>query len=231
MRKHLGQRAKGRTGSPHPVRPVADCQPVFRGKIDIFIFTASCLEPAREIRVAPATQQATPRGVSLPGLVEVEQGKLRARHLMVMPERLVPEVRAWRLDRPVPVFFVPVRPLSIRSRAQSAHEPRLCSCRSSRTWLELCWPHRASFSKHPRVFLRASLRNRFHAARAQSQPARLLRKARKGARSRAMWTRARANGQPGEEIPARPFQFVNLRDSIKRGSRIGKSEVLGTICR
>src|SRR5207249_10132923 len=97
--------------------------------------------------------------------------------------------------------------------------------------LEPWWPHRASFSKHPRVFLRESLRSRFHAAQAQSQRARLLRKARKGARSRAMWIRALASGQPGEEIPARPFQLVNLRDSNKRGSRIGKSEVLGTICR
>jgi hypothetical protein len=141
------------------------------------------------------------------------------------------EVPAWRLDQLVPVFFVPVRLLSIPLRAQSGHGRRPCSCRSSRTWLETWWPHRVSFSKHPRVFSRESLRNRFHAARAQSQRARLLRKARKGARSRAMWTRARANARPGEEIPARPFQFVNLRDSIKRGSRIGKSEVLGTICR
>jgi hypothetical protein len=38
-------------------------------------------------------QQATPRGVSLPGLVEVEQGKLRARHPGI-PERLASEVRA-----------------------------------------------------------------------------------------------------------------------------------------
>ena len=147
------------------------------------------------------------------------------------PKQLQVEVRAWRLDQLVPVFFVPVRLLSIRSRDQSGHGRRPCSCRSSRRWLEPWWPHRASFSKHPRVFLRESLRNRFHAARAQSQRARLLRKARKGARSRAMWIRARANGQPGEEILARPFQLVNLRDSIKRGSRIGKSEVLGTICR
>ena|SRR3989454_4866892 len=27
------------------------------------------------------------------------------------------------------------------------------------------------------------------------------------------------------------FQFVNFRDSINRGSRMGKSEVLGTICK
>jgi len=141
------------------------------------------------------------------------------------------EVLAWRLAQPVPVFSAPVRRWSIPSHVQLGHGRRLYSYRSSCTWLEPWWLHRASFSKHPRVFLRASLRNRFHAARAQSLRARLLRKVRKGARSRAMWTTARANGQPGEEIPARPFQFVNLRDSIKRGSRIGKSEVLGTICR
>ncbi len=29
----------------------------------------------------------------------------------------------------------------------------------------------------------------------------------------------------------RHFQFVNFRDSINRGSRMGKSEVLGTTCK
>jgi len=131
-------------------------------------------------------------------------------------------------SRLAPVFSAPVQQRSIPSRAQLAHERHPCSCRSNRKWSELWWLRRAQSSKHPHVFLRAFLRNYFHAAPDQLSRARSSRKARKEARSRAMWTKERATGQLLEEIPRRPFQFVNFRDSIKRGSRMGKREVLGT---
>jgi hypothetical protein len=146
-------------------------------------------------------------------------------------QRPAPEVRAWRLARLALVFAARVAQPLIPWRVQLGYVPRLCSCRSNRRWLKPWRLHRAWFSKFPRVSSPASPHNRFHAARVQSRPARSLRKARKGARFRATWTTARANTQPGEEIPAQPFQFVNFRDSIKRGSRIGKSEVLGTTCK
>ena len=148
-----------------------------------------------------------------------------------LAERLAPEVQAWQLVRLALVFAARVAQPLIPWRAQSGYVPRLCFCRSNRKWLEPWRLHRAWFSKFLRVSSLASPRNRFHAARVQSRPARSRRKARKGERFQATWTAARATVQSGEEIPARPFQFVNLRDSIKRGSRIGKSEVLGTICR
>jgi hypothetical protein len=43
-----------------------------------------------------------------------------------------------------------------------------------------------------------------------------------------MWTTGQANVQCGEEIRARPFQLTVFRDSIRRGSRTGNNEVLGT---
>ena len=148
-----------------------------------------------------------------------------------LAERLAPEVRAWQLARPALVFAARVSQPLIPWHAQLGYVRRLCSCRSNRKWSEPWRLHRAWFSKFLRVSSPVSPRNRFHAARVQSRPARSRRKARKGERFQATWTTARANAQSGEEIPARPFQFVNLRDSIKRGSRIGNSEVLGTICR
>ncbi len=141
------------------------------------------------------------------------------------------EAPARRLDRLGLAFAAPVRQRSIPLRARLGCERRLCSYRSSRKWSEPLPPPRAKFSTARRVFLPAFARNRFHAARDQSRRARSHRKARKEARSQTTRTTGPASGQPGEEIRCRPFQFVNSRDSIKRGSRTGKSEVRGTIRR
>jgi len=138
------------------------------------------------------------------------------------------EAPARRLDRLGLAFAAPVRQRSIPSPARLGCERRLCSYRSSYKWSEPLPPPRAKFSKARRVFLPAFARNRFHAARDQSRRARSHRKARREARSQATWTTGPASGQPGEEIRYRPFQFVNSKDSIKRGSRTGKSEVRGT---
>ena len=141
------------------------------------------------------------------------------------------EVPAWRLDRLGLAFAALVRQRSIPSPARLGSERRLCSYRSSRMWSEPSPPPRAKFSKARRVFLPGFARNRFHAAPAQSRRARSRRKARKEARSQTTWTTGLVIEQPGEEIRCRPFQFVNSKDSIKRGSRTGKSEVPGTIRR
>ncbi len=138
------------------------------------------------------------------------------------------QLLALRLDQPALAFAAPVRRRSIPWRARLGCERRLCSYRSSRKWSEPLPPPRVKFSNFPCVFLPGSLRNHFHAARAQSRRARSHRKARKEARSQTTWIMAPVSGQPGEEIRCRPFQFVNSKDSIKRGSRTGKSEVLGT---
>ena len=142
-----------------------------------------------------------------------------------------PEAPAWRLDRLGLAFAAQVRQRSIPSPARLGCERRLCSYRSSRKWSEPLPPPRAKFSKARCVFLPAFARNRFHAVRDQSRRARSHRKARKEARFQTTWTTRPASGQPGEEIRCRPFQFVNSKDSIKRGSRTGKSEVRGTIRR
>ena len=138
------------------------------------------------------------------------------------------EPPARRLDRPALVFAAPARQRSIPWRARLGCGRRLCSYRSSRKWSEPLPPPRARFSKARRVFSLAFPRNRFHAARAQSRQARSHRKARKEARSQATWTTGPASGQPDEEIRFRPFQLTMFKDSIRRGSRTGKSEVLGT---
>ncbi len=138
------------------------------------------------------------------------------------------EAAAWRWDRPTPAFAAPVRRLSISWRAQLGCERRLCSYRSSRKWSEPLSVPRVKFSNYPRVFSPAFLRNRFRAARDQSLRARLSRKAQKAVRSQTTWTAELASGQPGEETRCQPFQLTNFKDSIKRGSRTGKREVMAT---
>ncbi len=138
------------------------------------------------------------------------------------------EAPAWRLDRLGLAFAAPARQLSIPSRARLGCEQLLCSYRSSRKWSEPLPPPRVKFSDSPCVFLPGFVRNRFHAVRDQSQRARSHRKARKEARSQTMWTTASASEQPDEEIRCRPFQLTRFKDSIRRGSRTGKSELLGT---
>jgi hypothetical protein len=141
------------------------------------------------------------------------------------------EAPARRLDRLALAFAAPIRQRLIPSPARLGCERRLCSYRSRRKWSEPCPPPRVKFSKARHVFSPAFAHNRFHAARDQSRRARSHRKARREARSQATWTTGPASGQPGEGIRCRPFQFVNSKDSIKRGSRTGKSEVRGTIRR
>src|SRR6266481_1908802 len=74
----------------------------------------------------------------------------------------------------------------------------------------------------------ASLRNHFHAAWAQSRRARLRRTMRREGLPPTTWIVERANVQSGGETRDRPFQLTVCRDSIRRGSRTGNSEVLGT---
>jgi hypothetical protein len=138
------------------------------------------------------------------------------------------EAAARRSDRLAQAFVAPVRRLSISWRAQLGCERHLCSYRSTRKWLEPLLLPRVKFSNYPRVFSPAFLRNRFRAARDQSPRVRLSRKAQKEARSQTTWTTEPASGQPDEEIRCQPFQLTNFKDSIKRGSRTGKREVMAT---
>ncbi len=145
-----------------------------------------------------------------------------------LPVRLGPEVLARRLARPARVFVAPVLQRPIPSRAQLGRGRSLYSYRSNHRWSAPSRPPRAQSSKARRVFSPASLRSRFRAARGRSRRGRLCRKAQREARPLATWTKERANGQPGEEIRCRPFQLTNFKDSIKRGSRTGKSDALAT---
>jgi hypothetical protein len=141
------------------------------------------------------------------------------------------EAPARRLDRLGLAFAAPARQRSTPLPARLGCERSLCSYRSSRNWSEPLPPPRARFSKARRVFLTYFPRNRFPAARDQSQRAQSHRKARKEARSQTTWTTGPVSGQPGEEIQCRPFQLTKFKDSIRRGSRTGKREVRGTIRR
>jgi hypothetical protein len=176
-----------------------------------------------------ARQEPVPRAMQ-PAARDLigENPREQAKRERDSPERLRPEVPAWQSAQPALVFSAPVRRQLIPWRDQLGYERCLCSCRSNRRSRAPLSPHREWCLKFPCAFLPGSLRNRFHAARAQSRRARLRRKARKEARSQTTWTTGLAIEQPVEEIRCQAFQFVNFRDSIKRGSRTGKSEVLGT---
>ncbi len=182
---------------------------------------ASLVVKARQEPVPAAMQPVVRRPVA-------ENHPALAKLARDSPEKRWSAVPARRSDRPGLAFVAPVRRLSISWRAQLGCERHLCSYRSSRKWPEPLPLLRVKFSNYSRVFGRAFLRNRFRAARDQSLRARVHRKARKEARSQTTWTMGPASGQPDEEIRCRPFQLTNFKDSIKRGSRTGKREVMAT---
>ena len=126
---------------------------------------------------------------------------------------------------PARVSCSPDRQPLIPSRDQLAIAPCLCFCRPRRNW-SAPWPlHRA----RPLVFSRAPppacVRKHRRAVPGRSRPRQLRRKVQTRGRRQPTSKTARAI----EIVRYWPFQFTNFKDSTRRGSRTGKSEVLPTI--
>ena len=139
--------------------------------------------------------------------------------------RALRKLRAPQLVQLARAFSCPNPRLSIPSSARLANAPCLCSCRSTHNRrAPLRRPHEP-VSIFPRAFSLASLRNCRSAARDRSRPKQLRRKEQTRGRSR---TRLRT-GPEIERVRSWPFQFTNFKDSTRRGSRTGKSDVLPTI--
>src|SRR5881296_3373971 len=139
-----------------------------------------------------------------------------------------PAFPAWRLVPPRRVFAGLTAQSSLPWRDRLGCEQRPYSCRSKRKYSAPYLRLRATFSDFPCVSSRVSLRNHFPAVTVQLLRARSRRTMRREALRLTMWTTGQANVQCGEEILARPFKLTVFRDSIRRGSRTGNSEVLGT---
>jgi len=139
-----------------------------------------------------------------------------------------PALRAWRLVPPRRVFAGLTAQSSLPWRDRSGCEQGLYFCRSKHNYLAPYLRLGGTFSDFPCAFSRVSLRNHFPAVTAQLLRARSRRTKRRETLRLTMWTTGHANVQCGEEIRARPFQLTVFRDSIRRGSRTGNNEVLGT---
>ena len=163
-------------------------------------------EKATPELVRQATQQA--------------QRAMLRRALLALPE--------WQSDQPERVSFGPARQLLLRSRDRSESEQPLWSYRPMHTLSAPFDFLRATPLTVPCAFAHAFVRNRFHAAKARSPRARSGQTERKDKRYPAMWKMALVRRQCCELIRCRPFQLTVVRDSIRRGSRTGNSEVLGT---
>ncbi len=126
---------------------------------------------------------------------------------------------------PTRVSCSPDRQPLIPSRDQLAIAPCLCFCRPRRNW-SAPWPlHRARplvFSRAPRP---ACVRKYRRAVPGRSRPRQLRRKAQTKGQRRPRSKTARAI----EIVRYWPFQFTNFKDSTRRGSRTGKSEVFPTM--
>jgi hypothetical protein len=139
-----------------------------------------------------------------------------------------PAFPAWRLDPPLRVFAGLIAQSSVPWRDRSGCEQGLYFCQSKHKYSAPYLRLRGTFSDFPYAFSRVSLRNHFPAVTVQLLRARLCRTKRREALRLTMWTTGRANVRRGEEIRARPCQLTVFRDSIRRGSRTGNNEVLGT---
>src|SRR5437870_6324528 len=139
-----------------------------------------------------------------------------------------PAFPAWRLVPPRRVFAALTVQSSLPWRDRSGCEQGLYFCRSKHNYSAPYQRLRGTFSDFPCAFSRVSLRNYFPAVTVQLLRARSRRTMRREALPLTTWTTGRANVRCGEEIRARPCQLTVFRDSIRRGSRTGNSEVLGT---
>ena len=113
----------------------------------------------------------------------------------------------------------------ILSRDRLAIAPCLCFYRPRRNWSALWHLHRARplvFSRGPRP---ACVRKYRRVAPGRSRPRQLRRKAQTKGQRRPRSKTARAI----EIVRYWPFQFTNFKDSTRRGSRTGKSEVFPTM--
>ena len=160
----------------------------------------SCLARAKEILAQPAVEATWE--LVLKAVHSVARRPIAENRPDSVKRLAGLDAPAWRLDRLGRAFAVPGRQRSIPSPARLGSERCPCSYGSSRKCSEPLPPPRVKFSDSPCVFLPGFVRNRFHAARDQSQRARSHRKARKEARSQTMWTTAPASEQPDEEIQA-----------------------------
>src|SRR6266487_1311613 len=88
------------------------------------------VQPLERVRpeLAPGTMQP-----AAPGSF-AEKPREKVKRERDSPERLRPEVPAWRSAQPARVFAAPVRQRLIPLKEQSGYERCLCSCRSNRRW-------------------------------------------------------------------------------------------------
>ena len=139
-----------------------------------------------------------------------------------LAQQMIPASRSRMPER---VSCSPDRQPLIPSRDQLATAPCLCFCRPRRNW-SASWPlHRARplvFSRGPRP---ASVRKYRRVVPGRSRPRQLRQKAQTKGQRRPRSKTARAI----EIVRYWPFQFTNFKDSTRRGSRTGKSEVFPTI--
>ena len=144
------------------------------------------------------------------------------RPLRLQGRQKIPALRPRRQAR---AFCWRDRRLSIPSRDRSAIARCLCFYRPKRNSSELSSPHRA----RPSVFSRAPphgfVRKCRRAARGRSRQQPLRRKVQTKAQRRPTLKTAPAIGF----VRDWPFQFTNFKDSARRGSRTGKSEVFPTM--
>jgi len=134
-------------------------------------------------------------------------------------------IPAPRSRMPTRVSCLPDRQRLIPSRDRLAIAPCLCFYRPRRNWSALWHLHRA----RPLVFSRAPqpgfVRKYRRVVPGRSRPRPLRRKAQTRGQRRPRSKTARAI----EIVRYWPFQFTNFKDSTRRGSRTGKSEVFPTM--
>ena len=98
-----------------------------------------CPGLAKQFQAAAAKPPAKARRGFAPGARQpaapgsfAEKPREQVKRERDSPERLRPEVPAWRSAQPALVFSAPVRRQLIPWRDQLGHERCLCSCRSNR---------------------------------------------------------------------------------------------------
>jgi len=99
-----------------------------------------CPGRAKQFRMTAAKPLAKARRRFAPGAMQpaapgsfAEKPREQVKRERDSPERLRPEVPAWRSAQPALVFAGPIRRQLIPWRDQSEYERCLCSCRSNRT--------------------------------------------------------------------------------------------------
>jgi len=130
-----------------------------------------------------------------------------------------------QLDLPAPVFCLRDRRPLIPSHVRPAIAPCPCFCLPTRSLPAPLRRHRALSSVFPYDYQRAFFHKCRRAARDQRSPQRSRR--REGTTTKRR-TRSRT-ACAIEVVRYRPFQFTSFKDSTRRGSRTGKSDVFPTI--